>query len=99
MQSISAFGTRTKNLSEKELDKFTATNEPDHVAVGTLLIGTADPEPEGIGEFIVLMHCESTAMLGLLGHFDGAKTSLGRAEIVVRFPVTLNSDQTAAPSC
>jgi hypothetical protein len=56
VQSISAFGTRTKNLSEKELDKFTATNEPDHVAVGTLLIGTADPEPEGIGEFIVLMH-------------------------------------------
>jgi hypothetical protein len=87
-----------KNLSERELDRFTATNAPDHVAVGTLLIGTADPEPDGIGEFIVLVHRESTAMLGLLGHFDRDKTSLGGVEIVVRFPVTLNSDQTAAPS-
>jgi hypothetical protein len=92
VQSISTFGTRAKNLSKKELDKFTATNEPDHVAVGTLLIGTAKPEPDGIGEFIVPRHCKSTAMLEFLGHFDSAKTSLGRAEIDVRFPVTLNSD-------
>ena len=43
-----------KNLSEKELDKFAATNEPDHVAVGAVLIGTAEPEPVGIARYIQL---------------------------------------------
>lgn len=122
-----------KNLSEKELDKFAATNEPDHVAVGAILNNTAEPEPVGIAryirltrqqhvaeiaitiadsyqrqglgslllgvlakfaerhfitEFNALVHSENTAMLGMLGHFDGAKTSLGASEIDIRIPVS-----------
>ncbi|HEV8033845.1 GNAT family N-acetyltransferase [Yoonia sp.] len=46
-------GTR-KNLTEKELDSFTATNSPDHVAVGALLRGGPTPEPIGIARFIRL---------------------------------------------
>lgn len=132
-----------KNLSERELDKFTATNEPDHVAIGALLTGTPEPEPigiaryirlpdqqhvaeiaitiadseqrqglgslllgvlakfaqrNGITEFNALVHRENTAMLGLLGHFEGAKMSFSGTEIDVRFPVSLDSDQQAAAS-
>lgn len=43
-----------KNLSERELDKFTATNGPDHVAVGALLNGGPIPEPIGIARYIRL---------------------------------------------
>ncbi|PRY80521.1 RimJ/RimL family protein N-acetyltransferase [Yoonia maritima] len=42
------------DLTEKELDTFTATNTPDHVAVGAVLIGTAEPEPVGIARYIRL---------------------------------------------
>ena len=132
-----------KNLSKKELDEFTATNEPDHVAIGALLIGIAELQPigiaryirlpsqkhvaeiaitivdchqrqglgslllevlakfaqrHGIAEFNALVHSENTAMLGMLSHFEGAKTSHGGAEIDVRFPVPLDSGQPAAPS-
>jgi RimJ/RimL family protein N-acetyltransferase len=131
------------HLTEKELDRFTATNCPDHVAVGAVLTRGSGREPigiaryvrlpgqrgvteiaitiadqyqhqglgslllgvlakfaqhNGITEFNALVHRENRAMLGLLGHFDGAKTSLGGAEINVRFPVSLNCDQPAAPS-
>ena len=41
-----------KNLTEKELAKFTATNGPDHVAVGALLKGGPIPEPIGIARYI-----------------------------------------------
>ncbi|MEH6832770.1 MAG: GNAT family N-acetyltransferase [Sulfitobacter sp.] len=132
-----------KNLSEKELDKFTATNGPDHVAVGAVMICTADPEPIGIAryirlpdqqrvaeiaititdsyqhqglgrlllnvlakfaqeggitEFKALVHSQNTAMLGLLSHFDGIKTSLGGEETNVRFPVSPDPDQPAESS-
>ncbi|WP_212751954.1 GNAT family N-acetyltransferase [Roseovarius arcticus] len=132
-----------KDLSQKELDKFTATNTPDHVAVGALLTGTDEPQPIGIARFIrlpdqpniaeiaitisdkyqhlglgslllgvlakfaqqggitafnALVHSENTAMLGLLGHFDCAQTSLGGTEIDVIFPVPTDLDQPAAPA-
>lgn len=43
-----------KNLSEKELDRFTATNGLDHVAVGALLRDGPIPEPIGIARYIRL---------------------------------------------
>lgn len=43
-----------KNLSELELDRFTATNAADHVAIGAVLTGTAEPEPIGIARYIQL---------------------------------------------
>ena len=43
-----------KNLSEKELDRFTAINGPDHVAVGALLRDGPIPEPIGIARYIRL---------------------------------------------
>lgn len=41
-------------LTEKELDRFTATNDPDHVAVGALLRDGPIPEPIGIARYIRL---------------------------------------------
>ncbi len=41
-----------KYLSEKELDGFTAQNDPDHIAVGALLEGSSRPEPIGIARYI-----------------------------------------------
>jgi L-amino acid N-acyltransferase YncA len=68
--------------------------------LGSLLLGVLFKfaQHNGITDFNALVHSENTAMLGLLDHFEGAKTSPGGAEILVRFPVSLNSDQTAAPS-
>lgn len=43
-----------KELSQRELDKFTATNSPDHVAVGAVLNGTAETKPIGIARYIRL---------------------------------------------
>ena len=43
-----------KNLTEKELDWFTATNDPDHVAVGALLGDGPIQEPIGIARYIRL---------------------------------------------
>tara|TARA_R110000787_G_scaffold51589_2_gene122106 strand:+ start:1144 stop:1866 length:723 start_codon:yes stop_codon:yes gene_type:complete len=43
-----------KNLTEKELDRFTAANGPNHVAVGALLIDGPTPEPIGIARYIRL---------------------------------------------
>lgn len=43
-----------KNLTEKELDRFTATNDPDHVAVGALLGDGPIQEPIGIARYIRL---------------------------------------------
>ena len=43
-----------KNLTAAELDKFTASNGPDHFAVGALVEGTAAPEPVGIARYIRL---------------------------------------------
>ena len=41
-------------LSEKELDKFAAANDPDHVAVGALLINGPIANPIGIARYIRL---------------------------------------------
>lgn len=43
-----------KTLTEKELDRFTATNEPDHVAVGALLRDGPIQEPIGNARYIRL---------------------------------------------
>lgn len=43
-----------KNLTEKELDRFTAINDPDHIAVGALLSDRPIPEPIGIARYIRL---------------------------------------------
>jgi RimJ/RimL family protein N-acetyltransferase len=54
-----------KKLSEMELDTFTATNEPDHVAIGALLAGTAEPEPIGIARYIQLPDQQQIAEIAI----------------------------------
>lgn len=43
-----------KNLTKRELDRFTATNDPDHIAVGALLGDGPIQEPIGIARYIRL---------------------------------------------
>lgn len=66
-----------KNLSEKELDKFAATNEPDHVAVGAVLIGTANPEPVGIARYIRLPAQQHVAEIAITITDDYHRQGLG----------------------
>ena len=73
-----------KNLSEKELDTFIATNTPDHFAVSAMMVRTPDPKPIGIARY--------------MNHFDGAKTTHTSPKIEVRFPTSLTLDPQATRS-
>lgn len=52
-------------LSEVELDRFTATNTPDHVAIGALRIGGTGPDPIGIARYIRLTDQPNTAEIAI----------------------------------
>lgn len=54
-----------KNLTEKELDGFTAANGPDHVAVGALLKDGPTPEPIGIARYIRLTDQKHVAEIAI----------------------------------
>ncbi len=48
-------------LSEKQLNYFTDTEEPNHVALAALSLGRAGPDPAGIARYIVLEDGTDTA--------------------------------------
>lgn len=54
-----------RNLTTAELDKFTAPNDPDHVAVGALVEGSAIPEPVGIARYIRLFDQNHVAEIAI----------------------------------
>ena len=48
------FLSTRNDLTPAELDRFTASNGPDHIAIGALVEGTTPPEPIGIARYIRL---------------------------------------------
>ena len=53
------------DLTASELDVFTASNGPDHVAVGALVLGASAPEPVGIARYVRLPDLKHTAELAV----------------------------------
>ncbi|WP_282128854.1 GNAT family N-acetyltransferase [Roseobacter litoralis] len=95
-----------KNLSEKELDTFTAINGPDHVAVGALLKDRAIPEPIGIARYIRLPDQKHVAEIaitiadqyqhkGLGSLLLGVLAKFARQGGITEFTALVHSENTA----
>lgn len=54
-----------QRLTASELDMFTASNGPDHVAIGALVEDTDPPEPVGIARFVRLHDQDHVAEIAL----------------------------------
>lgn len=55
------FLSRVSRLSERQLDRFTRENTPDHVAIGAISAGPGPVEPMGIARFVRLPDRPSAA--------------------------------------
>ena len=68
----------------------TIADSHQNQGLGSLLIGVLAKFAKrgGITEFNALVHCENTAMLGLLDQFGGVRRALGGKDIEVTFPVS-----------
>ncbi len=95
-----------KNLTEKELDRFTAANGPNHVAVGALLIDGPTPEPIGIARYIRLPDQKHVAEIaitiadqyqhqGLGSLFLGLLAKFARQGRITEFIALVHSENTA----
>lgn len=93
-------------LSEKELDKFTAANDPDHVAVGALLIDGPIPNPIGIARYIRLpdqKHIAEIAVTiadshqhqGLGSLLLGVLAEFAKRDGITKFNALVHSENTA----
>jgi RimJ/RimL family protein N-acetyltransferase len=68
-----------KTLMGSELDKFTATNNVDHVAVGALVEGATTPEPIGIARYIRIPDRHHAAEIAIAIVDDYQHQGLGSA--------------------
>lgn len=95
-----------ENLTEKELDTFTATNGPDQIAVGALLRDGPTPEPIGIARYIRLpdqQHIAEIAITivdhyqhqGLGGLFLDVLAKFARSGGITEFNALVHSENTA----
>jgi RimJ/RimL family protein N-acetyltransferase len=53
------------HLTAKELDVFTTYNGPDHVAIGAIVEGSAEPEPIGIARYVHIPDLKTTAEIAI----------------------------------
>ena len=53
------------DLTATELDIFTSSNGPDHVAIGALVEGSPEPEPIGIARYVRLPDLKHTAEIAI----------------------------------
>ena len=95
-----------KDLSEKELDTFTATNTSDHVAVGAMMIATPEPEPIGIARYIrlptephvaeiAITIADSYQRLGLGSLLLGLLGNAAKKSGITEFTALVDSENTA----
>ncbi|MFT6446314.1 GNAT family N-acetyltransferase [Pseudophaeobacter arcticus] len=93
-------------LTEKELDRFTAANDPDHVAAGALLRCRTIPEPIGIARYIRLPDQKHVAEIaitiadqyqhqGLGSLLLGALAKFARQGRITEFNALIHSENTA----
>lgn len=95
-----------KNLTEKELDSFTATNDPDHVAIGALLGDGPIQKPIGIARYIRLTDQKHVAEIavtiadshqhqGLGSLFLGVLAEFAKRGGIAEFNALVHSENTA----
>ncbi len=53
------------HLTAKELDTFTNSNGPDHVAIGAVVLDAPEPEPIGIARYVRLPDQKQTAEIAI----------------------------------
>ena len=71
------FHATHNDLTTSELDVFTATNSPDHVAIGAIFEGPAAPKPVGIARYVRLSNATKTAEIAITIADDYQRQGLG----------------------